>query len=102
MKTLNFPTSACRYCHYYQPEGRRGGMCQQLSAPVRGSWKACSLAVPAFASSLERIAVIWEDDTLGIKEALSINGSLTSSKQDLSGENSLSTSEKLETDAVLL
>jgi len=50
MKTSPALTSACRCCRYYNPEGRRGGMCQQLSAPVQGTWKACSLAIPAFAT----------------------------------------------------
>ncbi len=53
MKTLNVLTSACRYCQYYKPEGRRGGMCQQLGVPVQGSWKACALAMPKFAPSWE-------------------------------------------------
>ncbi len=51
MKSQNFLTSACRYCRYYQPEGRRGGMCQQLGVQVQGSWKACALALPPFARS---------------------------------------------------
>jgi hypothetical protein len=53
MKTPNALTSACRYCRYFQPEGRRGGLCQQLGAPVRGEWKACALALPPFAPSWE-------------------------------------------------
>lgn len=48
METTNCLTSSCRYCHYYQPEGRRGGMCQQLGVPVQGKWKACCLALPTF------------------------------------------------------
>jgi hypothetical protein len=53
MKPLNCLTSACRYCQYYQPEGRRGGVCRQLGVPVEGRWKACTLAIPAFAPSWE-------------------------------------------------
>jgi hypothetical protein len=49
-------TSACRHCRHYLPEGRRGGQCQQLSVPVQGQWKACSLAVSPFGSS-------WENNT---------------------------------------
>jgi len=30
-------------CQYYQPEGRRGGVCSSLGAS--SSWKACALAV---------------------------------------------------------
>lgn len=46
-------TSACRSCRHYQPEGRRGGMCQILGATVQANWKACALALPAFAPSWE-------------------------------------------------
>ncbi|HCF29277.1 MAG TPA: hypothetical protein DEV81_19225 [Cyanobacteria bacterium UBA11049] len=64
MKSLNLPTSACRYCRYYQPEGRRGGLCQTLGAPVQGSWKACALAIPAFPPA-------WE----GLEEMVFLSGS---------------------------
>lgn len=64
MKSLNLPTSACRYCRYYQPEGRRGGLCQTLGAPVQGSWKACSFAIPAFEPA-------WE----GLEEMVFLSGS---------------------------
>lgn len=46
-------TSTCRCCQYYTPEGRRGGQCQQLHVPVKGGWRACQLAIPAFAMSWE-------------------------------------------------
>jgi hypothetical protein len=59
MKNIKYLTSACKYCRYYQPEGRRGGMCQQLGAPVQASWKACSLALPPFAPSWERLEDVW-------------------------------------------
>lgn len=58
MKSINSCTSACRYCRFYQPEGRRGGMCQQLGAVVQGSWKSCSLATPAFTPDWEPIGEI--------------------------------------------
>ncbi|MGB3695145.1 MAG: hypothetical protein WBG70_12430 [Spirulinaceae cyanobacterium] len=54
MKTQLFLTSACRCCGHYKPEGRRGGMCQQLCVPVQGNWKACSLAAPPFETD------VWE------------------------------------------
>lgn len=59
MESINPLTSACRYCRHYQPEGRRGGMCQQLNAPVQAGWKACSLAVPAFAPAWECLEDAW-------------------------------------------
>ncbi len=68
MKTANFCTSACRYCRYYQPEGRRGGMCQQLGVPVQANWKACSLAVPPFDSSWERF-----EEIVLLENSLSLN-----------------------------
>lgn len=59
MNHIKMLTSACRYCHYYKPEGRRGGVCQQLGALVQGNWKACSLAVPPFAPSWESLEDAW-------------------------------------------
>jgi hypothetical protein len=59
MKSIKFSASACKYCRHYNPEGRRGGQCQQLGAPVLGSWKACSLALPAFAPSWETLEDVW-------------------------------------------
>ena len=55
MKTSNFLTSSCRFCRYYQTEGRRGGMCQQLGVPVRAKWKACSLAAAPFTQTWESL-----------------------------------------------
>lgn len=74
MKTTNFITSACRACRFYRPEGRRGGSCQQLGVPVRGSWKACSLAIPPFAPSWESLEglIDWQTDkTLPLEETVS-------------------------------
>jgi len=59
MKSMSYFTSACRNCRHFTPEGRRGGVCHQLGAPVRGSWKACSLAIPAFAPSWETLEDAW-------------------------------------------
>lgn len=55
MKTADFITSSCRYCRYYQAEGRRGGICNQLNVPVQGQWKACALAARPFAGSWENL-----------------------------------------------
>ncbi|WP_017651675.1 hypothetical protein [Fortiea contorta] len=59
MKPTKILTSACRYCRHYQPEGRRGGICQQLGASVQASWKACSLALPPFAPAWETLEDAW-------------------------------------------
>lgn len=50
MKSMQCQTSLCSRCQNYTPEGRRGGQCSLLGAPVKGSWKACSLAMPVFLS----------------------------------------------------
>ncbi|MEM8778205.1 MAG: hypothetical protein AAGF26_04890 [Cyanobacteria bacterium P01_G01_bin.49] len=55
MKTTNCLTSSCRYCRFYETEGRRGGMCQQLGVPVRAEWKACSLAASPFTTTWESL-----------------------------------------------
>ena len=48
MKTLNSPVSACRYCQFYNPMGRRGGCCQTLGVTVQGGWQGCQLGIPQF------------------------------------------------------
>lgn len=101
MKTLACSTSACRVCRYYQPEGRRGGMCQQLGVPVSANWKACSLAVPAFAPSWESIKEILQNEKLILKEALSVTSSTSCSKPHLPEDKSLASSERLKTEVVL-
>ena len=50
MKNLMSPKLTCRYCLHYSHEGRRGGQCQRLGAPVKGEWASCSLLVPCFAA----------------------------------------------------
>lgn len=73
MNTSKFPASACRYCRHYNVEGRRGGMCQQLGVPVRGGWRACSLALPPFAPSWENIDGLLHEQKLLLEETLSVN-----------------------------
>ena len=55
MKKIKFFASSCRYCRYYKPEGRRGGICNRLEVPVESSWKACSLALPPFSCTFNTI-----------------------------------------------
>lgn len=45
------PTSHCRLCQHYQPQGRRGGNCQLLAVPVESTWKACILGLPLFCNA---------------------------------------------------
>lgn len=102
MNTFNFPTSACRLCRYYQPEGRRGGTCQQLSVPVRAEWKACSLALPPFTSSWEKIEQMWQREKLILQQAIPVNCSLEMSDPSPSEERLEVTAEKFAVDAVLV
>jgi hypothetical protein len=55
MKPGNAAVSACRYCRFYQSEGRRGGSCHQLGVPVQGNWKACSIAATPFTTKWEEL-----------------------------------------------
>lgn len=74
MRTLTSIISTCRYCQHYSSEGRRGGYCNQLGAPVQGCWKACSLAIPPFAPSWEAAAgiKIWHEPLESLEDELSI------------------------------
>ncbi len=65
MKTTNLLVSACRYCRYYKSEGRRGGTCQLMDVSVHGGWKACALAIPAFAPSWENL-----EDMMNLPDAM--------------------------------
>ncbi|MBF2099391.1 MAG: hypothetical protein IGQ88_13605 [Gloeomargaritaceae cyanobacterium C42_A2020_066] len=53
LKIWKTPITTCRHCRYYIPEGRRGGLCEQLNAPVQGCWQACGLGAAPFAPSWE-------------------------------------------------
>ncbi|HEY9653015.1 MAG TPA: hypothetical protein V6C95_20330 [Coleofasciculaceae cyanobacterium] len=102
MNPSNFPTSACRVCRFYQPEGRRGGMCQQLGVPVSASWKACSLALPPFAPSWESLEALWQNDKIMLKESLSIHSSPSSASPNYAEEKTAATAESLAADVMLV
>lgn len=55
MTTSEFKISSCKSCRHYNPEGRRGGQCAQFGTLVHAGWKACPLAMPAFAPSWETL-----------------------------------------------
>jgi hypothetical protein len=63
MKKINSSTSACRFCRFYEPEGRRGGSCQMLGVPVESSWEACNFASPPFETALEKLENILQLET---------------------------------------
>lgn len=82
MKTSNCQAFACRHCRYYTPVGRRGGNCQQLDVPVRGGWKACSLAMPPFAPSWEGLEGIMKlhQEVLRVTDPISLTQVLQSTQ----------------------
>ena len=94
MKTRNDLTSACRYCRFYNPEGRRGGMCEQLGVPVRGAWKSCSLAIPAFSPTWETLEEIMSlpEEAIKLEEALNSPCSANISEKNLTPETASNTS----------
>ena len=68
MKPNSCSTSACRYCRFYNPEGRRGGVCSQLNVSVKAHWKSCQFACPVFNKdwqTLPEIAILEKSYTLG-------------------------------------
>ncbi|MGL6344601.1 MAG: hypothetical protein ACRC80_36310 [Waterburya sp.] len=67
MKEINFSTSACRYCRFYKPEGRRGGSCQQLGVPVQSSWKACAFASHPFETTFKKL-----EDILHLESSIAL------------------------------
>ena len=104
MKPIKVLASACRYCRHYQPEGRRGGTCQQLGAPVQATWKACSLALPPFAPSWETLEDAW-----GLPDAAPVLTSCQSLASDFDNaalapleEITASISEQVKTKAVVI
>ena len=63
MKDTQYSTSVCRFCRFYEPEGRRGGSCQKLGVPVEGSWEACALASSPFDTTLKKLENIFQLET---------------------------------------
>lgn len=102
MKTCKCSTSACQFCRYYQLEGRRGGMCQQLGVPVKANWKACSLALPPFAPSWESFDQIWLDDQRMLREELAVTCSQSHPQPTGSTKVQASTPEKVTSQVALV
>lgn len=61
-------TTSCRYCRYYQAEGRRGGLCHQLNVPVQAQWKACTLAARPFGTAWDNL-----EDVVHLEHAYSLD-----------------------------
>jgi hypothetical protein len=83
MKTANFATSyqSCRNCRYYHTEGRRGGMCNQLSVSVQGEWPACSLAARPFNTAWESL-----EEVVRLEHSLSLSYQGDEQRRDVSSE----------------
>ncbi|MBW4551236.1 MAG: hypothetical protein KME35_09030 [Aphanocapsa sp. GSE-SYN-MK-11-07L] len=65
--------AACRFCKYYTPEGRRGGECQKLGVLVKGDWKPCSLAIPAFSPSWDELQqVVSAQEAVKVEAAVEV------------------------------
>lgn len=104
MKTINFLASACRYCRHYQPQGRRGGTCQLLGVGVQGSWKACALAIPAFAPSLEGLEgiMVLPEDAQFVPSRHPVVSALDSSPLEVAEQIGNSTSQSRKAEALFV
>jgi hypothetical protein len=60
MHSQNSTPSVCQNCRHYQPQGRRGGVCQMFQTFVESQWESCSLAELPFVYYLNTIE---EDST---------------------------------------
>jgi hypothetical protein len=73
MDTHDSSVLLCRHCQHYSPEGRRGGYCKQLNnVAVKSQWRACSLAVPPFRPSWERLRdlMLWQQKVMDVQDAV--------------------------------
>ena len=81
MNEIDISTSTCRYCRFYQSEGRRGGSCQKLGVPVESEWKACTLACSPFKTTVKKLEDIFQ---LNLAVELVSNTSKTDAKNNCS------------------
>ncbi len=65
MHSQNITPSVCQNCRHYQPQGRRGGICQMFQTFVESQWKSCVLAELPFVYYLNRI----EEETTQTQES---------------------------------
>jgi len=68
--------NSCRFCQHYVPEGRRGGLCLKLHAPVQANWSACPLVNDPFSAG-------W-DDTVPLISSLAYHH--TAKRHELADE----------------
>ena len=93
MAALKGGVSRCGLCRFYSHEGRRGGTCRQLNAPVSAAWDACSLAASPFESSdRQNAAIATQQNRWLVPETASelvANPRVINAKGRLSDSNSL-------------
>jgi hypothetical protein len=81
--TSETSNAVCRNCRFYQPNGHRGGICEQFNVPVSGAWSTCQLALPAFVPSWKTledlpsenvmIPVLAEEKSLNVRRPASVS-----------------------------
>jgi hypothetical protein len=81
--TSEASNAVCRNCRFYQPNGHRGGICEQFSVPVSGAWSTCQLALPAFVPSWKTledlpagnvmIPVLAEEQSLPVRRSAPVS-----------------------------
>jgi hypothetical protein len=81
--TSEASNAVCRNCRFYQPNGHRGGICEQFNVPVSGAWSTCKLALPAFVPSWKTledlpagdmmIPVVAEEQSLPVRLSASVS-----------------------------
>jgi len=80
MRLDDRPISSCRNCRFYQSEGRRGGECHQLSAPVQGNWEACRLAAHPFSADWKELEELMGMPSLLNLQEMTLSGSMHTSE----------------------
>jgi hypothetical protein len=81
--TSEASNAVCRNCRFYQPNGHRGGICEQFNVPVSGGWSTCQLALPAFVPSWKTledlpagnvmIPVLAEEQSLPVRRSAPVS-----------------------------
>lgn len=77
MKRANFLASSCRFCRFYNPEGRRGGFCQKLNVPVESNWEACTLSSLPFNTAWDNL-----EEIMYLEHSLALSCSIEKSTLD--------------------
>lgn len=68
MNRANILASNCRFCRFYNHEGRRGGFCQKLNVAVESNWKACTLSSLPFDTAWDNL-----EEIMYLEHSLALN-----------------------------